>query len=166
MKRATVTTHVGVFDSDKEKQRSKAVELGSQGAWTKWDLPKGKITWPELWTLEPFCISFLLRAVYDTLPTPTNLHRWGMRGDSLCSLYGSRGTLAHILAGCKTALSQGRYRWRHDKVLSALADILEQERRKKHQTHVVQTSLRPDVVIWSEEVKRIILIELTVGRWL
>lgn len=42
--------------------------------------------------------------------------------------------MAHILAGCKTALSQGRYRWRHDKVLCALADILERERQKKRQT--------------------------------
>lgn len=39
--------------------------------------------------------------------------------------------MAHILSGCKTALTQGRYRWRHDKVLAVLADILEQERRKK-----------------------------------
>ena len=114
--------------------------------------------------------------------------------------------MAHILAGCKTALSQGRYRWCHDKVLRALADILEQERRTKHQPQprptpsiqfiregekpsssmkikksflqtapawemrvdlgrklhfhqVVQTSLRPDIVIWSEEAKKI---ELTV----
>ena len=39
--------------------------------------------------------------------------------------------MAHILSGCKTALQQGRYRWRHDKVLQTLADILETERRKK-----------------------------------
>ena len=39
--------------------------------------------------------------------------------------------MADILSGCKTALQQGRYRWRHDKVLQTLADILETERRKK-----------------------------------
>jgi hypothetical protein len=27
----------------------------------------------ELWKLEPFRISFLLRSVYDTLPSPSNL---------------------------------------------------------------------------------------------
>jgi hypothetical protein len=32
----------------------------------------------ELWKLEPFRISFLLRSVYDTLPSPTNLYRWGL----------------------------------------------------------------------------------------
>ncbi len=41
--------------------------------------------------------------------------------------------MAHILSGCKTALAQGRYRWRHDKVLTVLADILEQERTRKRQ---------------------------------
>ncbi len=39
--------------------------------------------------------------------------------------------MVHILSGCKIALTQGRYRWRHDKVLAVLADILQQERRKK-----------------------------------
>lgn len=39
--------------------------------------------------------------------------------------------MAHILSGCKTALTQGRYRWRHDKMLAVLADILEPEGRKK-----------------------------------
>ncbi len=39
--------------------------------------------------------------------------------------------MAHILSEFKIALTQGRYRWRHDKVLAVLADILEQERRKK-----------------------------------
>ncbi len=63
-----------------ERRRSKSVELGSQGAWTKWDLPKRIIMCPELWRLEPFRISFLLRSVYDTLPTRTNLHRWAHTG--------------------------------------------------------------------------------------
>lgn len=37
--------------------------------------------------------------------------------------------MVHVLAGCKTVLTQGRYRWDHDEVLAALADIFEQERR-------------------------------------
>ena len=55
-----------------------------------------------------------------------------MREDPLCRLCGGKGTMVHILSGCKTALTQGRYRWRHDTVLALLAEILEQERRKKH----------------------------------
>ncbi|XP_015240280.1 PREDICTED: uncharacterized protein LOC107091067 [Cyprinodon variegatus] len=110
-----------VSSLEKEGRRSKAVALSSQGAWTKWDLPKRKITWAELWRLEPFRISFLLRSVYDTLPTPANLHRLGLSESPLCKPCGEKGTMAHILSGCKIALAQGRYRWRHDKVLMTLA---------------------------------------------
>ncbi|KAG1932793.1 hypothetical protein F2P79_020826 [Pimephales promelas] len=38
-------------------------------------------------------------------------------------------SLQHILAGCKVALSQGRYRWRHDQVLRKLAEVLEECRQ-------------------------------------
>lgn len=113
-----------------EGRFSRAVELGSQGAWTKWELPSRKLQWTDVWRLEPFRISFLLRSVYDTLPTPVNLFRYGMREDSMCSLCGGRGSLSHILSGCKIALSQGRYRWRHDQVLQSLGHILEQEKSK------------------------------------
>ncbi|XP_032371806.1 uncharacterized protein LOC116689383 [Etheostoma spectabile] len=126
---------------EEERRRSRAVELASQGAWTRWDLPERKVTWADLWRLEPFRISFLLRSVYDALPTPTNLHRWGMREDPLCRLCGERGTMAHILSGVKKH-SPGRYRWRHDKVLMTLANTLEQERKKKRQTFRKTTSIQ------------------------
>ncbi|XP_058608845.1 uncharacterized protein LOC131525365 [Onychostoma macrolepis] len=103
---------------EEERSKAKVVGLGPQGAWTRWDLPKRKVTWADLWRLEPCQISFLLRAFYDTLPTPVNLHRWGMRDDPTCKLCRQKGTMAHILSGCKTTLAQGRYRWRHDKVLT------------------------------------------------
>ncbi|KAL7888874.1 hypothetical protein AOLI_G00038480 [Acnodon oligacanthus] len=122
-----------VRNMEEEGQRLRAVELASQGAWTKWDLPKRKVTWEDLWRLEPFRISFLLRSVYDTLPTPANLHKWGIREDPLCKLCEERGTMAHILSRCITALTQGRYRWCHDKVLMTLDNTLEQERKKKRQ---------------------------------
>lgn len=54
---------------------------GSRARTTKWPGPSGtchdtKITWEELWRPEPFCIPFLLGSVCDTLPAPTQLHRW------------------------------------------------------------------------------------------
>lgn len=76
-------------------------------------------------------ISFLLRSVYETLPSPSYLHTGGLRDDRYCKLCCQKGTLAHILSGCKTSLTQGRYRWCHDKVLLSLADTLERERYKK-----------------------------------
>jgi hypothetical protein len=115
---------------EENTRRTKAVELGQQGAWTRWTVPERRLTWADIWKMEPLRIKFLIRAVYDTLPTPTNLTRWGLTEDTTCKLCGGSGTLSHILSGCKTALSQGRYRWRHDKVLQVLAEVLEKERKK------------------------------------
>ena len=42
--------------------------------------------------------------------------------------------MAHILSGCQVALTQGRYRWQHDKVLRELADVQEVKRRRKEPT--------------------------------
>ncbi len=141
---------------------------------------------------------------------PQSICTGGEEGDVLCGLCGGKGTMAHILSGCKIALTQGRYRWRHDKVLAVLADILEQERRKKQPAKarpllstivfvkegqrpvvhsqasqnllqsaqgwemevdlgrklhfpeaVLSTTLRPDIIMWSPEGKKIILVELT-----
>ncbi|XP_078685514.1 uncharacterized protein LOC144918529 [Branchiostoma floridae x Branchiostoma belcheri] len=206
-RRAMVQTEVRQLEE--EGRRAKAVALSSQGAWTRWNLPSRKLTWADVWKLEPFRISFLLRSVYDTLPSPANLCRWNLREDPACKLCGERGTMAHILSGCKVALAQGRYRWRHDKVLAVIAELLEQQRRKKRQDRprpdlamtfvregevkpaagrrdnsilqrakswelrvdlgrrmhfpqVVQTNLRPDAVLSSEDGKKIVMIELTV----
>ncbi|CAC5386777.1 unnamed protein product [Mytilus coruscus] len=126
---------------EEEQRRAKAVELSRQGAWMKWNLPERKITWAELW-MEPFRISFMLRSVYDTLPSPSNLHQWGLIEELSCKLCGERGTMAHILSGCKVALTQGRYRWRHDKVLKHLAEILDIERRKKRPSKTEAKQIR------------------------
>jgi len=92
--------------------------------------------------MEPVRISFLLRSVYDVLPTPANLHRWKLTEDPSCTLCGKRGTLEHALSSCSTALSQGRYRWRHDRVLRQLADTLERERKKRRQVPQKETRVR------------------------
>ena len=157
--------------------------------------------------MEPLRISFLLRSVYDVLPSPSILLKWGLLETPDCQLCGARDTMAHILSGCKLALQQGRYRWRHDQVLRSLADILERERKKSKPTitdrptgirfvrvgetartsserssvldgsvwrmkvdlirklvfpDVIQSTLRPDIVLWSTEDKTIIIIEITV----
>ena len=154
----------------------------------------------------------------------------GLTTDPKCSLCDKPGTLEHVLSSCSTALTQGRYRWRHDSVLRELADWLEKERKKEHGNNpqhgqiafvksgdtrktqtaqptlqnrsvgsstakptlqnrsvgssilggttgwnmevdlgkrlvfpdVVQTTLRPDIVLWSKAGKKLIVIELTV----
>lgn len=44
---------------------------------------------------------------------------------------GKREKMAHILPGCQVALTHGRYRWRHEKVLCELSEVLEVDRRRK-----------------------------------
>ena len=67
----------------------------------------------------------------DTLPSSVNLNQWSLVEDPNCKICGKRETMAHILSGCQVAFTQGRYRWRHDNVLSELTNFLEVERRRK-----------------------------------
>ena len=196
---------------EEEDRKAKAVQLGSQGAWTAWVTEKRVLKWSDMWKYEPIRISFLLRSVYNTLPSPANLYQWKLREDPNCILCGRKGTMAHILSSCTVSLSQGRYRWRHDTVLRQLSHYLEKERSKVRKVdknnliyiqfvkggegdvvtsvkqkrgslfdqsetwemrvdldkrlvfpEVVQTTLRPDIVLFSRQRKLIVLVELTV----
>ncbi|GAA6106616.1 uncharacterized protein LOC124392079 [Tachysurus ichikawai] len=88
---------------------------------------KRKISWKELWEIEAFRASFTIKAAYDVLPPPANLSQWYAE-DPTCPLCPSLATLEHILVGCKTSLTQGRYTWRHNQVLKCLAAVLESQR--------------------------------------
>ena len=108
---------------EQEQSRlQKAVQQGQQGQWTTWDdALQRSLTWNDIWHMAPLRISFIIRAVYDVLPTNSNLVRWNLAKDSNCQLCGERQTLAHVLSSCKIALAQGRYTWRHNKVLKELS---------------------------------------------
>ncbi len=112
-----------------EAERSaKAVSLVKQGQWMRWEgLERRKLSWRELWEMEASNISFIIRATYDVLPSPKNLHQW-YGEDPICALCPTPATLKHILTGCKTSLIQGRYTWRHNQVLKSLAAALESKR--------------------------------------
>ena len=195
-------------------RRVRAVAQAKQGQWTNWEgVESRRITWKELWEMEGKRLSFMIRAVYDVLPTPQNLHQW-LGEDPNCAICQSPANLKHILCGCKTSLAQGRYTWRHNKVLRQLADILEQRRVKVNAepkrsrgiptgtafvragerpmkaaaggracsldkardwkmrvdldhrlvvpAEIIETSLRPDLIIWSSSHKTCYIVELTV----
>lgn len=111
-----------------EGRMSRAAGMGQQGAWTRWvQAMDRKVTWTELWQSEPHRITFLIRAVYDVLPSPANLCTWGKADTPTCQLCPARGTLEHILSSCPTALGQGRYTWRHNQVLKSIADTISKE---------------------------------------
>ena len=120
-----------VKEAEEERRRVKMTGLSKQGAQTRWEVPERKITQRELITTPENQFRFLVKAVYDLLPTPQNKKTWfGEEGS--CCLCGELGTLNHILSGCKVALSQGRYRWRHDQVLRELAHSVELKRKESN----------------------------------
>ncbi len=107
---------------------ARAVSQAKQGRWMRWEgVERRKITWSEMLNTESNMLSFTIRATYDVLPSPTNLHLW-FGEDPACLQCFAPATLKHILVGCKTSLMQGRYTWRHNQVLKCLAVTLESKR--------------------------------------
>ncbi|XP_072178563.1 uncharacterized protein [Diadema setosum] len=194
-------------------QYVRAVQMSVQGAWTSWEnVRQRKLSWRNLFDTSPRLLQFLLGATYDTTPSPVNLKRWGIVHEDSCNLCKERATTTHILAGCPTSLGQGRYTWRHNRVLRVIAEACsnqigqcnikpipakrchvnfvregEQSKTKSQRAFsscldeandwkilahldkklvfpqiVFVTSLRPDIVILSEEKRQVFIIELTV----
>ena len=130
-----------------------------------WDIPQG-------------VLKFAINAGVNTLPSPDNLKRWGKRVNDRCPFCGNTGTLAHVLSNCSTALTQGRYTWRHNSVLSSIIELI-QPRLKKGMTlysdmprfqaphggtippHILVTALKPDIVVFNDQTKEVIVFELT-----
>lgn len=125
-----------VREAEEEERQVRAIGLASQGRWTQWDQAQERpLSWKELWQTDQGKLSFLLRSVSDLLPTPTNLKTWGLEEDPSCKQCGAPAcTLNHILTGCAKALAEGRYRWRHDKVLTEIAKWVEQQRVRANNT--------------------------------
>ena len=95
-----------VREIEEDQRKAKAISLSTQGAWTKWEsVTPRKITWQDMFKKEPLQLGFLLRSVYDLLPTPVNLKRWYKTDDEDCALCKKRCTLEHVLSSCKTALT-------------------------------------------------------------
>jgi len=85
------------------------------------------ITWKSyMWNLPRGVLKFALNASIDTLPTFTNLKRWGKRASVNCHLCGNtvKQTLFHVLVHCNHTMDQGRMTWRHDSVLKHIAGCL------------------------------------------
>ena len=111
--------------NEDSRRIQKAVQQPQQAQWTNWDNALQKsLTWNEIWHMAPLRISFLIRSVYDLLPSNANLVRWGKKEDPTCPLCQGRQTTEHVLSSCRIALSQGRYTWRHNRVLQELAAII------------------------------------------
>jgi len=109
------------------ERHAKAVSMAKQGRWTNWEgLEKRKLSWRDIWEMEGARLSFVIRAIYDLLPSPQNLKVW-YEEDPACSLCQVPASLRHILSGSTTSLTQGCYTWWHNQVLRELASIMEQK---------------------------------------
>ena len=202
-----------IREMEEEKRRTKMTGLAKQGANTAWEVPERKLTHKDVIQTSETSLQFLVKSVYDLLPTPANKSKW-FGTDETCQLCGGNGTLTHILTGCKVALAQGRYTWRHNQVLKVVAQGVDEKRKNynsrgkasrktniafvrpgekndnttKGEVHsrsyfesaqdwemkedlgkqlkvpdwIVQTNLRPDIILISESTKQMGVIELTV----
>ena len=127
-----------IREREEEQRLVKMTSLVNQGANLKWEVPQRYLKDQDVMKMPEASLSFLIKAVYDLLPTPTNRNKW-FGTDEKCLLCGQEGTLNHLLSGCKVALSQGRYKWRHDKVLKELAHHLEQRLKENLKSTKVTT---------------------------
>ena len=71
--------------------------------------------------MEPKKLSFRIKAVYDVLPTPVNLHAWGLTTFDRCRTCAKTASLKHILTGCEYAIRS--YTWRHNEVLEIFSEV-------------------------------------------
>ena len=98
-----------------------AVGQKKQGAWTKWKSAKDSaVTWRDLKHMEPKRLSFLVKSVYNVIPTPVNLHTRGLTSSIRCRACGKTASLKHILTGCEYVLR--RYTWTYNEVLEIFAE--------------------------------------------
>ena len=116
---------------EEENRQTRVVGMRQQGKWLNWeDVGQRYVKWKDMWKMDSQRIAFLLRSTYDLLPSPTNLHLWGKEENPFCKLCGKPANLEHILSSCQRALTEGRYRWRHDRVLRVMAREMEKEVKK------------------------------------
>ena len=103
----------------------KAFLQSQQGQWTNWEnVLQKSLSWKDNWHMAPLRLSFLIRSVYDLLPSNANLVVWGKKEEATCPLRQGRLTTGHVLSPCKIALSRGRYIWRHNRVLQEHAVMI------------------------------------------
>ena len=209
-KRGLIVQQVRV--KEEELRRARIAGLTKQAASTRWEVPERKLAHRDIINTSEASLRFLIKSVYDLLPTPANKNVWFRTEENKCQLCGGHGSLNHILSGCKVALQQGRYRFRHDQVLREIAAHIDEKRRvnnaspwKKRKNigfvragekgkqafkpadtpsyldtardwnlkvdigkrlvippHIMETPLRPDMLLVSERTKQLGIVELTV----
>ena len=107
----------------------------------------------------------------NTLPTRKNLLKWGISSTSECSFCLAPESLLHVVVGYKTYLSEGRFTWRHDSVLSLIATAIKSCQYSElyvdlpgyiSPSVLTGDELRPDLLI-TLQTNCLYILELTIG---
>ena len=164
-------------EEDAERRSEHLHSLSAQGLMSRCWGQKS----PQLWVvavegLPPEPLKFTLNAVLDTLPTNSNLRRWGKKSHDTCPLCSSRQSLSHVMNNCPTAMNLCRYSRRHDKVLEVLGGFIREHLSPSFgftidlpssvysfPQHITPTDSRPDILWWCEGSRSLWLLELTVS---
>ena len=117
-----------------------------------------------------------MNSLIHTLPTQTNLKLWNKSTSDKCLICKNKETTLHILNGCKVALDQKRFTWRHDNIVRYICDSVDKskftlysdiEGFKTETGGSIPASLtttidRPDIVIIDKKKRKVHIFELTV----
>ena len=127
---------------EEEKRYVHLVQSSQQGQYVAWHekVFQRKLNWNDLWNWDEARISFLIRSVYDMLPSPANLFWWKISDSALCRC-GKLRTMRHILSNCALGLT---VTWCHNQVLWVLA--VEIDKRLK----LINSGKKPKVKRWSK----------------
>ena len=135
------------------------------------------LTWKsQLLSMPKGTLKFLVNSVVDTLPTRSNLFRWGKTTSKACLLCGNIESTKHILNGCPVSLMSGRYTWRHDSIVHYIASRVNKTDFEVYADidgfrtpgggtvppRLLITREKPDICIVNWEEDEVALFELTV----
>ena len=165
-----------VATRDTEQRLDHTKSLSSQGQLHHLVNSDADTLWSEVvQKLPPECMKFALNAAQDTLPHNSNLSVW-RREAGLCKLCNrEKQTLLHVLNHCQKALELRRYNQRHDSILQMIVNSLQVHCPAGFQimadipnssysfpSSIATTDLRPDLVVWSDTQRVVMLAELTI----
>ena len=163
----------------REKAEEDASKIPFQGAMLSLLAEeKEDISWQALIHQVPRgVLAWTVRVGTNSLATPDNLARWGVRVDTRCRVQdcGLPSNLGHLLSGCKKSLD--RFCFRHDSVLAHLVDRIVSSKAASMEVYadldgwrvnggsvpsdLVATGQIPDIVLLDRVKKTIVLLELT-----
>lgn len=116
---------------------------------------------------------FTRKAFAQQLATNANLKRWRKTNSDLCNLCNACQSNKHVLSNCSSPVALQRYLFRHNAILTVLAEWLSQALDKSVFTLCVDLdntnfnpvgavfqTLRPDIVVFSS--RSVFILELTI----